>query len=190
MMTETLSIDFEYKVITELPANTSEVVYIPNEEPGVGRDGIMVKFFLSEGVSWVGIFAFGDMFPSGECRIYPGPGKQHLTVVAKGDAYIVSPYSVSSFQVVKSCPVIRVIPVPSHNVVIFHDFTEIIAYGENGLLWETKRISWDGIEISEVTSDEIIGQSRDAANEKYVEFRVDLTNGSHKGGASPPEYPT
>jgi len=40
---ETPVVDFEYKVLVELPANNSRVVYFPNEGSGVGSDGIMVK---------------------------------------------------------------------------------------------------------------------------------------------------
>ena len=185
-MDEIPIIDFEYKVLTELPANDSRVVYIRNESAGVGRDGVMVKFIPPGGNSWIGIFAFGDMLPSGGCEVYPGPGRHHLTIIAKGEAYIASPYDPVLFQVVKSCPVIGVVPIPNHDLMIFYDFTEIFAYGEDGLVWETKRISWDGIKINEVTGTEIIGQSWDAPNEEYVEFRVDLTNGFHKGGAAPP----
>lgn len=186
-MNETPIVDFEYKVLTELPGNNSRVVYIPNEGAAVGRDGVIVKFIPPEGDTWVGIFAFGDMLPNGGCKVCPGPGKNHLTIISKGEAYIASPYDPALFKLVKSCPVIDAISIPSNNLMVFYDFTEVSAYGENGLVWETKRISWDGIKIDEVTSNEIIGQSWDAPNEEYVEFRVNLTNGFHKGGAAPPE---
>ena len=188
MIGETSVVDFEYKVLSELPANNSRVVYFPNEGTGVGRDGIMVKFVPPDGDSWIGIFAFGDMLPSGDCKVCPGPGKNNLTIIAKGETYIASPRDPALFQMMKACPVIGAISIPIRNLMIFYDFTEIFAYGKNGLVWETKRISWDGIKINEVTSNEIIGQSWDAPNEEHVEFRVDLTNGFHKVGAAPPEY--
>ena len=71
--------------------------------------------------------------------------------------------------------------------MLFHDYTEVVAYGENGLVWETERLSWDGIEIQEVSESEVIGQGWDATSEKHVEFRVNLGNGCHQGGAAPPK---
>lgn len=180
--------DFEYEVIHEIPSVVSQIIYIPNEGPGVGRDGVMVKFSPSNGASWIGIFAFGDMLPGGECKVYPGPGEKRLTILAKGEAYIVSPDDSSSFIHVKSCPAVRAIPVPNWNLMLFHDYTEIVAYNETGLAWETRRISWDGIEVDEVSDDAVTGKSWDAPNEKHVEFRVYLANGSHQGGSSPPDY--
>jgi hypothetical protein len=185
-----LECDFEYQVLSELPGGVSKVVYIPNKDSGVGRDGVIVKFFPDNGEPWIGIFAFGDMLPSGDCQICRGPGRNHLSILAKGDAYIASPNIPASFIHVKSCPAIRVVPVPSRNLMLFHDFTEIVAYNENGLAWETARISWDGIKIDEVSDTAILGKSWDAPNEKHVQFSVDLTDGSHQGGSSPPHYST
>lgn len=179
---------FEYQVLHDLPGGASKIFYMPNKGPGIGRDGMMIKFFPDHGESWVGIFAFGDMLPNGNCQAHLGPGPNHLTVLTKGDAYIVAPNNPDSFIQVKSCPVIDAIPVPNRNLMLFHDYTEIVAYNENGLAWETTRISWDGIEIEEVSNNTILGKSWDAPNEKYVQFNVDLTDGSHQGGSSPLDY--
>lgn len=190
-MDRTAEHDFEYRVLSELPGGASEkIVYIPNDGSGVRRDGVLVKFLPDSGEPWIGIFAFGDMLPGGECQVYPGPGRNHLTILAKGDAYIASPNNPASFIHVKSCPAIYAVPVPSRNLILFHDYTEIVAYNENGLAWETARISWDEIEIDEVSDTTIFGNSWDAPNEKHVQFSVDLTDGSHQGGSSPPDYPT
>lgn len=183
-----IEFDFRYKLLSELPGGETKIVYIPNEGSGVGRDGVMVKFLPGYGEPWIGVFAFGDMLPGGDCQVYPGPGRNHLTILAKGDAYIASPNNPDSFISVKSCPAIHAVPVPSRNLMLFHDYTEIVAYSENGLVWETSRISWDGIEINEVSETAILGKSWDAPNEQHVHFSVDLTDGSHQGGSSPPEY--
>ncbi|MCL1482098.1 MULTISPECIES: hypothetical protein [unclassified Marinobacter] len=177
---------FEYRVLSELPGGDTEIVYIPNKYPGVRRDGVMVKFLPKNGKPWVGIFAFGDMLPKGESQVLSGPGSKHFTIMAEGDAYIASPYNPESIVHVKSCPAIRAIPIPSRNLMLFHDYTELVAYNEKGIAWETERISWDGIEIDEVTDTKIIGKSWDAPTEKHVKFIVDLIDGSHKGGSSPP----
>jgi len=180
--------EFEYKVLSEQPAGSTPI-YIPGEASGGGRDGIIVKFNPIKCAPWVGIFAFGDMLAEGECKVYPGPGLSRLTIVAKGDAYIVNPDDPSDLVRVKSCPAIRALTVASLSLVVFYDYTELVAYNEEGLVWETERISWDGIEIDEVSAKEIIGKSWDAPNERYVEFRVNLDDGRHQGGSAPPEYP-
>jgi len=188
-MDEKFLCNFGYKVLDEVPSVASTIVYIPNEGPGVGRDGMIVKFTSSSiEESWIGIFAYGDMLPSGECKVYPGPGRNLLTILAKGEGYIASPDDPSSFVHVKSCPAIRAIPITNHKLMLFHDYTEIVAYSEYELVWETSRISWDGIKIDEVTENEIIGKSWDAPTEKYVSFKVDIRNGNHQGGSSPPDY--
>jgi hypothetical protein len=183
-----LDCEFEYEVIFELPANGMPI-YVPMSGGGLGRDGVMVKFNPVRGNRWIGIFAFGDMLPKGECKVFPGPGNNRLTVIAKGDAYIVSPNNPEKYKRVKSCPVIGAIPIPHRGLVVFYDYTEVVAYDEKGLVWETDRVSWDGIEINEVTESELIGRSWDAPSERKVDLRVNLANGHHQGGSAPPAYP-
>jgi hypothetical protein len=187
LIKEKCTLDFAYEVLRELPGNQQELVYVPNKVLGINRDGVMIRFFPQRGDSWIGVFAFGDMLPNGECAIYEGPSAHCLTIVSKGEGYIVSPETPNSFKHVSACPILGVVPIRSHNLILFYDYTEITAYNEDGLLWRTKRISWDGIEIDLISDKEIVGKSWDAPNNKYVEFRVNLTSGSHQGGASPPE---
>lgn len=184
-MAEIKDCTFDYQELLELPGGASKIVYIPNNDSGVGQDGVIIKFLPRDGDPWIGIFAFGDMLPRGDCHAFPGPGPNRLTILAKGEAYIASPNNPDLYIQVKSCPAIQAVPVPSRNIVLFHDYTEIVAYNENGLAWETARISWDGIEIDEVSDSVILGRSWDAPNENHVQFTVDLADGSHKGGSSP-----
>lgn len=188
-MQDDLNCNFGYEILTELP-NNLPVYYIPNEGGGVGRDGVIVRFYPTQRLPWIGIFAFGDMLPNGKCEVYPGPGRNHLSIVARGEAYIVSPDDPESFERVLCCPNICTIPIPSRGLVLFHDYTEVIAHNESGLAWRTDRISWDGIEIDKVTPNEVVGKSWDAPNEKKIEFRINLANGKFEGGALPPNLPS
>jgi hypothetical protein len=185
-MNELIGLNFKYIILEELPGGGEPLIYIPHGNPGVGRDGLIVRFFPQSSTDWTGVFAFGDMLPNGECGVFEGPGKNHLTVLAKGEAYIVAADNPKSFEQVNCCPVVAVVLVPSHNMVLFHDFTDIAAYNETGLLWQTGRISWDGIEIVSIKNEQILGLAWDAPNEKHVEFKVDLASGTHEGGAYPP----
>ena len=176
-----------YEILEELPNSSTRLVYIPNEGPGLSRDGIIVRFSPLDGDPWIGVFAFGEM--TGETGIFPGPGDIHLlTVLAKGEAYIVNMNDPSWFHHVDLNPVIRAIPISKYSMMVFHDFTDIVAYNEKGLIWETGRISWDGIEIHSITDEELLGESWDAPSGEKVTFRVRLSSGFHIGGSSPPGH--
>ncbi len=179
--------DFRYEILSELPGMPKKVVFIPENKLGVGQDGLIVKICPSNETPWIGIFAFGDLSSSAECSVLEGPGPNFLSIVAQGEGYIVSPCNPRLVTRVKVYPVFGAVEVPLRGLVLFYDYTNIAAYNESGLLWLTKRISWDGIEITSVSENEIVGKSWDSPNDRNVEFNVNLADGSHRGGASPPE---
>lgn len=187
---ESLSDEFRYRyrVLDEMPGMPCPIHYFPSLEHGAGKDGVMVKLMPDTGDAWIGIFAFGDMLPSGTDEVLKGPGQNQLTVVAKGNGYIVAPDAPLKCTEVKACPVLRAVPVPHHELMIFHDYTEMVAYDQDGLAWMSKRLSWDGIEIDEVTDLHVVGRAWDAPSEQHVPFKVNLKTGEHEGGSAPPEY--
>ncbi len=68
------------------------------------------------------------------------------------------------------------------------DFTKMSAYGSRGHAWTTSDLSWDGIEIVDVTSEQIKGLAWDSPQQHEVEFLVDVETGKHIGGSSPERY--
>jgi len=78
-----------------------------------------------------------------------------------------------------------VIPLPDAGVIVLHDFTGMVAIGAGGIVWETPRLSWDGLTIEDVLSGVIRGFGWDSANNCNVPFEVIASSGECKGGASP-----
>ncbi len=68
-------------------------------------------------------------------------------------------------------------------LLLFTGFTTITALGRSGLAWTTKRLSWEGVTISEISGEKLQGLGWDAIADKEIPFVVDLTTGQHTGGA-------
>lgn len=68
---------------------------------------------------------------------------------------------------------------PGVSDVIVHDHLQLMRFSKEGVAWVSKRISYDGIEIVEVTNDEIIGRWFFPTAEEGIwnEFRLNLENG-------------
>jgi hypothetical protein len=49
-------------------------------------------------------------------------------------------------------------------------------------VWKTKRLTWDSMEITEVTDAFIKGEFWDIRREATANFTVDLATGLHQGG--------
>ncbi|WP_147439756.1 hypothetical protein [Corallococcus sp. CA049B] len=110
------------------------------------------------------------------------PDPEKLCVVSRGAGYLVTARDPSAWEAVQVMPVTDVRAVPSAGVVVFADFTEMVAYGAEGLRWRTKRLSWDGLKIIQVTERSIIGEYWDMRTEMMQTFEVDLSSGAQKGG--------
>lgn len=82
-------------------------------------------------------------------------------------------------------PIIDARAIPERRLLILADFTMLAAYGPDGLAWRTGQISWDGLRITGVSSDEISGIAWNAPDQRHVSFSVNLKTGAHRGGASP-----
>jgi hypothetical protein len=72
--------------------------------------------------------------------------------------------------------------VVKHGIIVFANFTELVAYGSQGLKWRTKRLTWDSMKVVEVTDDLLKGEFWDIRSESTQGFTVDLATGNHEGG--------
>ena len=44
------------------------------------------------------------------------------------------------------------------NILVFADYTELVAYGETGIKWRTERMAYDSFKIIEVTDRSLKGE--------------------------------
>jgi hypothetical protein len=79
-------------------------------------------------------------------------------------------------------PILDVRAILAQQVIVFANFTELLAYGQTGIGCRTTRLSWDSLKITEVTDTFIKGEFWDLRREAMATFVVDLATGSHEGG--------
>lgn len=171
---------YSIEVLEELGAG--ERYYYPGATTKRGKDGLIVEVISSEGTSWVGVFAFGEISPKGISGVYSMPDPDKFCVVSRGAGYIVSSSDPEDWQEVKAIPVMDVRPVKSQNILVFADYTELVAYDETGIKWRTERLAYDRFKITEVTDRSLKGEFWNIRNEANEIFEVDLVTGSQVGG--------
>jgi hypothetical protein len=148
----------------------------------VGQDGVVVGVQPEMAEAWIGIFAFGKFGRAGVTRVLSLPDPQELCVVASGAGYVVAADRPDAWEPVKAIPIIDVRAVPGAGVVVFANYTEMLAYGEGGLKWRTKRLAWDGLRIIAVGDRMLVGEYWDIRTEATQRFEVDLATGEARGG--------
>jgi hypothetical protein len=111
------------------------------------------------------------------------PNPDMLCVVSQGAGYIVSTSQPDIWEEVALAPIIDVRRVQAAGVVVFATYTEILAYGAEGVTWRTRRLSWDGLKIVSVDAKVLVGEYWDVRSEAMQHFQVDLVSGESSGGA-------
>jgi hypothetical protein len=175
---------FECRVLHDLPSSGDLVrYYYPGATREGGRDGLNVEVRPHVGAPWIGTFAFGDLSRTAVSGAYALPDPTRICVIARGQGYVVRADDAMLWELVEAVPVMSTLPLPSKRLLVLATFTELLAYGETGIRWRTKRLSSDGLEISGFTETVIQGKCWDATAGAVKTFSVDLATGRHEGGA-------
>ena len=84
----------------------------------------------------------GDNVPSG---IWACPDPAWICAVAGGYAYLIDTSDPARWEQLPYRPVTNVTVVAEHALLVFAGFQSLLAWGRSGRVWETGRLSWDGL---------------------------------------------
>jgi hypothetical protein len=121
----------------------------------------------------------GPGVPSG---IWACPDPAWICTVAGGYAYLIDTSDPARWEQVVYRPVTAITPVPQQDLLIFSSFHSLLAYGREGKAWQTGRLSWDGVRITTIRGETLLGLGWDMNADRELEFEVDLKTGEHRGG--------
>lgn len=174
---------YTVEVVEDLsPEHESERLFFPGAARQGGGDGVSVRVGSHHG-AWTGTFAFGYPTPESLTRVLSFPSPDHLCVVSRGAGYVVRAADPTDWYEIEAFPIFDARPVVERDLLLFSDFTTVVAYGPNGLVWKTERMSWDGLRIAAASGDYAWARAWDGSRE--VSVRVDLRDGSAEGGVAP-----
>lgn len=155
---------------------------IAGEEDALARGALLLMVRPSAGGSFLATCALGFTNPSMPTGVYPCPRPDELCAVAGGYAYVIDTAHPERSTHIPLKPVVQVLAVPSHSVLIFVGFHNLYAWGRDGEVWKTARLSWEGIRITGIDGDTLHGIGWNMFTDQDVPFTVDLRDGSHQGG--------
>lgn len=183
-MKNNLSFKSHYMVEVLEELGTENRYYYPRASTNGGNDGLTIKVISPNGESWIGIFEFGKISGNGISGIFTTPNTDIICIVAKGAGYMVSTSNPLNWEQVKSIPIMDVRPIKSHNLLIFADYTELVAYNDTGIKWRTERLAYDNLKIIEITEDFIKGEYWNISNDSNDTFKVNIETGEQIGGST------
>ncbi len=160
---------------------------VAGEEEALARGALQLVVRPREGGPYLLTCALGFNDPGMPTGLYGCPNAEELCAVAGGYAYVADARTPERCTQVGLRPVVEVRVIAEARLLLFVGFHSIAAWGVNGLAWETARLSWEGIRISDVEDGEVRGWGWDMRSDRELEFAVDWKTGRHTGGAFPTE---
>ncbi len=179
--------NYEAKILESAPPvhPLEKLYHYPVELEEGDRSGAYLRVTPQKSPAWNGFFALGfesDQVISALCSC---PDPDSLCVVVGGYAYVVKATDPTSWFRVEQRPVMELRAVSENELILFTGFTTISAVGRTGLAWTTDRLSWEGVEVTDIADGKLRGLGWDAFADKRVPFEIDLLTGRHSGGARP-----
>jgi hypothetical protein len=175
--------DWKAEVLTARPLilPARQFAY-PAQVEEVERGALEIMIRPAAGAPFLATCALGfagDNVPSG---IWACPDPAWICAVAGGYAYLLDTHDPARWAQVAYRPVTHVTVVPEPALLVFAGFHSLLAWGSSGKVWETGRLSWDGLRITAVSGETLQGMGWDMTSDRELEFTVNLKTGEHVGG--------
>ena len=157
----------------------------PSDADEVERGALEVMVRPANGAPLLATFALGFADPSAPTGLWSCPHPDELCAVAGGYAYAVDTRDPRRFTHLSFRPVLEIRPVSGLGLLVMAGSHAILAWGKNGLAWQTGRLSSEGLRIAEVAGSTMHGFGWDVMTDREVPFAIDLRTGEPIGGPLP-----
>jgi hypothetical protein len=152
------------------------------EEVEVGALEVMVRPVRLAGSPFLATCALGFADPVTPTGVWSCPHPSWLCAVAGGYAYLINTAKPERWHRVEYQPVLEVRPLVEQRLLLFAGHFGLTAWGTNGRMWHSERLSWEGVTIGDIEGDTLTGTGWELMSDREVEFKLDLRTGTHTGG--------
>jgi hypothetical protein len=175
------------KVLTAPPmiAPVRQFTYprqVAGEEDALARGALFLTVTPGSGGSFLATCVRGFKSESMPTGVFPCPNPHELCAVAGGYAYVVDTTAPEQCTQIALKPAVSILESTTQSLLLFVGFHTIVAWGRDGFVWETAKLSWEGVRITELSDDVLTGFGWDLMTDREMEFRIDLRTGKHTGG--------
>lgn len=168
------------RVAPSLPLYGTPATAFPAAWGRFGQEGVVVEFTTEAG-RWFGNFERGMR---GMEFIGFHPNARDAVVIARGDLWVVRPEEHTAelqFTAIQAAYDVH----DPDGWVFDRQGLAFARLGPTGILWHTRRISWDGFDQVTLDKDKVTGLAWSALEDRWFPFQVDLSSGRAAGGSYP-----
>jgi hypothetical protein len=184
MLDLTLPHNWVVEVLEKRPliAPARHFVY-PQQVEEVERGALELLVKSAEGEAFLATCALGFANAVAPTGIWSCPHPDWLCAVSGGYAYLIHTLQPQQWSMIPYRPVLSVRALAEQQLLLFIGHHSILAWGCDGQKWQSQRLSWEGIEITDIVGDTLCGLGWDLIMDSDVPFALDLKTGEHTGGA-------
>jgi hypothetical protein len=181
----TFSHDWQAEILQRSPMIAPARHYIyPQAVEEVERGALQICFrSRPDAETAMATFALGFADPSLPHGVWSCPNPRQICAIAGGYAYVVDVDRPDNWMQIPYRPVTWVDAAPQHKLLLFASFHRLWALGMDGKVWETNRLSCEGLRVAGIGAKYLHGFGWDLETDAEVPFVVDLATGRHTGGA-------
>lgn len=161
-------------------------LYVPGEEDAMARGALLLNVKPASGGVFLATCALGFRDPSLPSGVFACPRTDDLLAVAGGYAYLVDTLQPERCLHLPLRPVTQILAAPVEGLLLLAGFHHVAVIGAEGLLWESGRLSWEGVQLGEVVDGKLHGSGWNMRTDRDVPFAIDLRTGEHTGGGFTP----
>lgn len=159
---------------------------VAGEEDALARGALHLLVHPANGGAFLATCALGFADPAMPSGVFACSNPSQLCAVAGGYAYVIDTAAPERCTQIPLRPVVQVIASVGHGLLVFVGLHRIAAWGAEGLAWQTERLSWEGIRVTDVDGPQLRGFGWNMHTDREVEFVVDWQSGASTGGGFAP----
>jgi hypothetical protein len=152
--------------------------FVPGEEDAMARGALLLMVRPAGQPPFLATCARGFADARTPTDVFACPNENELCAVAGGYAYIVDVREPSRCTFLTLKPVVEVRPLIADGLLLFVGFHVLMAWGADGLAWQTEKLSDEGLRIESAENGVLRGFGWRLMTDKEVPFALDLKTGS------------
>jgi hypothetical protein len=149
----------------------------PRQAEEVERGAMEVLVRPAVGEPFLATCALGFADPAAPSGVWSCPHPDWLCAVSGGYVYMIDTTAPERFTQVEYRPVLEIRALLEQQLLLFAGHHSLLAWGTEGMAWQTVRLSSEGVTITGVEADALHGVGWDLRSDSDVPFVIDLRTG-------------
>jgi hypothetical protein len=148
------------------------------EEVERGALEVLVRPDGADAQHFLATCALGFRDPVVPTGIWSCPREEEICAVSGGYAYLIDTTAPERFTMISYRPVLEIRAVAAQGLLLFVGHHSILAWGAQGLAWESGKLSDEGVTIARVENDVLRGAGWQMMTDKETPFALDVRTGT------------